>query len=203
MSKLYFIYAPMNSGKSLQLLATAYGFSEKGISFMILKPCKDTRDGTMKVKSRAGLEMDCVSVASDTNLKESIGKYNDYLKSSNERPLAWVFIDECQFLTRKQVDELGEVVDDMDINVMCYGLRTDFKSNLFEGSKRLFEIADDIREIKTICECGRKAIINARIDENNCIVTEGKQIMIGGNESYKTICRKDWNKNLKKRKENG
>jgi thymidine kinase len=103
-------------------------------------------------------------------------------------------IDESQFLTKEHVDQLSKIVDELDINVMCFGLRTDFKSNLFEGSKRLFEIADSIEEIKTSCKCGSKAIINARV-ENNKIIKEGEQIKIGGNESYVSMCRKCWNKN--------
>ena len=192
MSKLYYYYGSMASAKSLRLLSTAYNFEEKNVQIMVLKPSLDTRDGEGVIKSRAGLERKCIMVDHDVNLYKVVKAYKNVLASQLET-LKWVIIDECQFLTEPQIDQLSDVVDFLDVNVMCYGLRTDFKSRLFPSTKRLFELADDIEEIKSTCECGeRKASINARFDNNGEIITEGDQIMVGGNETYRAICRKCW-----------
>lgn len=192
MSKLYYYYGSMASAKSLRLLSTAYNFEEKNVQIMVLKPSLDTRDGEGVIKSRAGLERKCIMVDHDVNLYKAVKAYKNVLASQLET-LKWVIIDECQFLTEAQIDQLSDVVDFLDVNVMCYGLRTDFKSRLFPSTKRLFELADDIEEIKSTCECGeRKASINARFDNNGEIITEGDQIMVGGNETYRAICRKCW-----------
>ena len=192
MSKLYYYYGSMASAKSLRLLSTAYNFEEKNVQIMVLKPSLDTRDGEGVIKSRAGLERKCIMVDHDVNLYKVVKAYKNVLASQLET-LKWVIIDECQFLTEAQIDQLSDVVDFLDVNVMCYGLRTDFKSRLFPSTKRLFELADDIEEIKSTCECGeRKASINARFDNNGEIITEGDQIMVGGNETYRAICRKCW-----------
>lgn len=192
MSKLYYYYGSMASAKSLRLLSTAYNFEEKNVQIMVLKPSLDTRDGEGVIKSRAGLERKCIMVDHDVNLYKVVKTYKNVLASQLET-LKWVIIDECQFLTEAQIDQLSDVVDFLDVNVMCYGLRTDFKSRLFPSTKRLFELADDIEEIKSTCECGeRKASINARFDNNGEIITEGDQIMVGGNETYRAICRKCW-----------
>lgn len=192
MSKLFFYYGPMGSSKSLRLLTTAYDFEEKGVQIMVLKPALDTRDGEGIIRSRAGLERKCIMVDKDVNLYKAIKAYKNVLASQLET-LKWVIIDECQFLTEEQVDQLSDAVDFLDVNVMCFGLRTDFQSHLFPGSKRLFELADDIEEIKSTCECGeRKTSINARFDENGEIITEGSQVEIGGNDKYRAICRKCW-----------
>ena len=190
--KIIFRYGTMASGKSLGLLATAYNFQEHGIPFIILKSKIDTRDGEGIIRSRAGLERKCIMVDKDVNLYKAIKAYKNVLASQLET-LKWVIIDECQFLTEEQVDQLSDAVDFLDVNVMCFGLRTDFQSHLFPGSKRLFELADDIEEIKSTCECGeRKTSINARFDENGEIITEGSQVEIGGNDKYRAICRKCW-----------
>ena len=192
MSKLYYYYGSMASAKSLRLLSTAYNFEEKNVQIMVLKPSLDTRDGEGVIKSRAGLERKCIMVDHDVNLYKVVKAYKNVLASQLET-LKWVIIDECQFLTEAQIDQLSDVVDFLDVNVMCYCLRTDFKSRLFPSTKRLFELADDIEEIKSTCECGeRKASINARFDNNGEIITEGDQIMVGGNETYRAICRKCW-----------
>ena len=192
MSKLYYYYGSMASAKSLRLLSTAYNFEEKNVQIMVLKPSLDTRDGEGVIKSRAGLERKCIMVDHDVNLYKVVKAYKNVLASQLET-LKWVIIDECQFLTEAQIDQLSDVVDFLGVNVMCYGLRTDFKSRLFPSTKRLFELADDIEEIKSTCECGeRKASINARFDNNGEIITEGDQIMVGGNETYRAICRKCW-----------
>lgn len=191
-SKLYFYHGPMGSSKSARLLTTAYDFEEKGIQIMVLKPSLDTRDGEGIIRSRTGLERKCIMIDKEINLYKAIKAYKNVLASQLET-LKWVIIDECQFLTEEQVDQLSDVVDFLDVNVMCFGLRTDFQSHLFTGSKRLFELADDIEEIKSTCECGeRKTSINARFDEDGEIVTEGSQVEIGGNDKYKAICRKCW-----------
>ena len=191
-SKLYFYYGPMGSSKTLRLLSTAYDFEEKGIQIMVLKPSLDTRDGKGIIRSRAGLSRPCLTIDKDVDLYKAIKSYSNALAAQFES-LRWVIIDECQFLTEEQVDQLSDVVDFLDINVMCYGLRTDFKSRLFPASKRLFELADDIEEVKSTCECGKnKTSINARFDKNGDITVDGDQIMVGGDESYRAICRKCW-----------
>ena len=137
-------------------------------------------------------------IDNDVNLYKAIKAYKNVLASQFEE-LKWVLIDEAQFLTEEQVDQLSDVVDFLDINVMCFGLRTDFQSHLFPGSKRLFELADDIEEIKSSCACGnKKASINARFNENGEIITEGGQVEIGGNDKYKALCRKCWKEKVKK-----
>lgn len=191
-SKLYFYYGPMGSSKTLRLLSTAYDFEEKGIQIMVLKPSLDTRDGKGIIRSRAGLSRPCLTIDKDVDLYKAIKSYSNALAAQFES-LRWVIIDECQFLTEEQVNQLSDVVDFLDINVMCYGLRTDFKSRLFPASKRLFELADDIEEVKSTCECGKnKTSINARFDKNGDIIVDGDQIMVGGDESYRAICRKCW-----------
>lgn len=192
MSKLFYFYGSMGSAKTLRLLSTAYNFEEKDVQIMVLKPSTDTRDGEGIIKSRAGLERKCIMVDEDVNLYKVIKAYKNVLASQLEE-LKWVLIDECQFLTSEQVDQLSDVVDFLGVNVMCFGLRTDFQSHLFPGSKRLFELADDIEEIKSTCECGdRKTSINARFDENGEIIIEGGQVEIGGNDKYRAICRRCW-----------
>lgn len=182
----------MSSGKTLKLLSTAYNLEENNIQIMVLKPSIDIRDGEGIIRSRAGIERKCIMVDKDVNLYKAIKAYKNVLAAQFEI-LRWVVVDEAQFLTTEQVDQLSDVADFLDIDVMCFGLRTDFKSHLFEGSKRLFEIADDIEEIKASCECGdRKTSINARFDENGEIVTKGSQVEIGGNDKYRAICRKCW-----------
>lgn len=192
MSKLFYYYGSMASAKTLRLLSTAYNFEEKGIQIMVLKPALDTREGEGIIRSRAGLERKCIMIDKDVNLYKAIKAYRNVLDAQLES-LKWIIIDECQFLTEEQVDQLSDVVDFLDISVMCFGLRTDFQSRLFPGSKRLFEIADDIEEIKSTCECGEnKTSINARFDENGEIIIEGSQVEIGGNERYRAICRRCW-----------
>ena len=187
----------MASAKTLKLLSTAYNFEEKNVQIMVLKPALDTRDGEGIIRSRAGLERKCVMIDKDMNLYKAIKAYKNVLAAQFET-LKWVIIDECQFLTEDQVNQLSDVVDFLDVSVMCFGLRTDFKSQLFPGSKRLFELADDIEEIKSTCECGdRKTSINARFDENCEIVTEGSQVEIGGNDRYRAICRKCWKNKIR------
>lgn len=191
-SHLKYFWGAMGSAKTLRLLTTAYNFAEKNIQFMVLKPSVDTRDGDGVIKSRVGLERPCVMINSSVDLFKAIKTYKNVLAAQFET-LKWILIDECQFLTEKQVDELSDVVDFLDVGVMCFGLRTDFQSKLFPGSKRLFEIADDIEEIPSTCECGdNRASINARFNEDGSIVVQGDQIAIGGNDKYRPLCRKCW-----------
>ena len=191
----------MGSSKSLRLLALAHNFKEKGVEFVLMKPSKDTRDGTGIVKSRAGLEMPCISIDNNLNIYEYVKTYKLAIEISDGALLRWVLIDECQFLEPEQVDQLADIVDLLGVNVMCYGLRTDFMSHLFPGSKRLFELADELSEVKSYCSCGdHKASINARISENGEIVTEGHQIMVGGDSTYQALCRKCWKKRKKQQK---
>lgn len=183
MGKLIFKYGAMGSAKTANLLMTAYNFEEKNKIVQLLKPQLDTRDGNY-ISSRIGIKRECLLFSKTTMISDIYNYHADIL-----------FIDESQFLTKEQVDDLADLVDNHDKLIFCYGLRTDFLSNLFEGSKRLFEIADKIEEVKSICECGNKASINCRIDENNNIIYEGSQILIGSNSLYKPLCRKCWNKN--------
>ena len=198
MAKLRFYHGTMASAKSLRLLTTAYNFEEKGLSFMVLKPSCDTRDGEDVIASRIGLKRECISVNKEVNLFKAVEEYNNILKANLDK-LEWILVDESQFLSAEQVEQLAEIVDEMDVEVMCFGLRTDFQSHLFEGSKRLMELADEIEEIKSRCSCGRKTSINARFDNNGEIVFQGEQIVIGGNDRYRPLCRKCWMQ-LKKQK---
>ena len=185
-SKLYFIYGTMNSGKSMVLLAKAYNFQERNIPFLIIKSRIDTRDGKDIIHSRSLGDRECIGVESNDSILNVVE--TEMLKQ--EKHFKWILVDEAQFLTEKQVDELTDVVDKHNINVICYGLRTDFKTRLFPGSKRLFEVADTIEEIKTTCSCGSKTIYNARIDECGQIVLEGNQVEVGGEDKYMSVCRK-------------
>lgn len=189
MAKLYFKYSPMNGGKSGILLMQAHQFEESGIPFLCLKSAIDTRDGEDVIVSRIGIKRECITVGVEDDLYALMTSLiGDFTLQGLSKP-CWILVDEAQFLSAKQVEQLGFVVDRLNINVMCYGLRTDFLSKMFEGSKRLMELADEIDEIKTSCSCGRKAVVNARF-HNGEITTEGEQIMIGGNETYIPLCRK-------------
>ena len=184
----------MGSAKTAMLLTTAYNFEERGMAYMCLKPVVDTREKKNVIRSRIGIERECKWIYPETDLYEMV---KDIFEQTLTVP-DWVLVDEAQFLTEDQVDQLAQVVDDYGCNIMCYGLRTDFKTRLFEGSRRLFEIADSIEEVKSTCNCGRKTIVNARIDGNGGIITEGEQVEIGGNERYIAVCRKCWrNKRIK------
>lgn len=193
MSKLYFKYSVMNSGKSMQLLATAYGFQEKNIPFLLLKSSVDTRDVGV-IKSRSLGKRECLIVKPEDSILDIFIK--EYEKRNKN--IKWIFVDESQFLTEKQVEDLSYIVDNFNINIICYGLRTDFQTKVFPGSKRLLELADTIEEIKSTCECGRKAIVNARIDKNGNIISEGSQIDVGAEDKYVTLCRKCYNEKIKK-----
>ena len=186
--KLYFRYGTMGSAKTALLLTQAYNFEERGLKYLCMKPIIDNRESNNVIRSRIGIERECTWIYQDMNIYE-------HLKELYERTLAvkdWVLVDEAQFLSAEQIDQLARIVDDFGTNVVCYGLRTDFQSHLFEGSRRLLELADTIEEIKSTCSCGRKTIINARIDSNGNIVTDGNQVEIGGDDKYVSLCRRCW-----------
>lgn len=183
MAKLYFKYGAMGSSKTANALITKFNYEERGMKVWLIKPSIDVRDGVGAVKSRIGLSAQADVIPPDKDLYAEFGS----------RPDCHVIIaDECQFFTPEQIDQLRRIVDELDVPVLCYGLRTDFLTKLFPGSLRLFEVADSITEIKTICACGKKAIVNARIDGEGKIVTEGGQILIGGNDSYVAMCHSCW-----------
>lgn len=188
--KLYFRYGTMGSAKTALLLTTAYNFEERHMRYLCMKPSIDNREERNVIRSRIGIERECQWIHADTDTYAMLCEQFD----RDGALIDWVLVDEAQFLTPAQVDGLAGIVDDYGINVICYGLRTDFQSHLFEGSRRLFEIADTIDEIKSTCSCGRKTIINARIDDSGHIVEEGAQVEIGGNDRYVAMCRHCWNK---------
>ena len=189
MAKLYFKYGAMGSSKTANALITKFNYEERGMKVWLIKPSIDDRDGVSVVRSRIGLSADAEVITPEKDLFEEF---------KNRQGYHVVIADECQFFPAKQVDGLRRIVDELDIPVLCYGLRTDFLTHLFEGSRRLFEVADSIQEIKTICSCGKKAIVNARIDESGNVVTEGGQILLGGNDSYIAMCHSCWKAKCKK-----
>lgn len=197
-AKLYFRYGTMGSAKTALLLTTAYNFEERGLNYICMKPVIDTRDNKNVIHSRIGIERECRWIYADSNLYEEI---KEIQRENPDNLPDWILIDEAQFLAASQVDQLAAIVDDFAVNVVCYGLRTDFRGQLFEGSKRLFEMADTIDEVKSTCTCGRKTIMNARIDSRGEIITEGAQVEIGGNDRYVACCRKCWrNKKIERSK---
>lgn len=186
--KLYFRYGTMGSAKTALLLTQAYNFEERGLTYACLKPVVDTREGRNVIRSRIGIERACEWILPESNLFDMA---RDICRKAGVM-IDWFLVDEAQFLTAEQVDQLSRVVDVLGSNVVCYGLRTDFKSRLFEGSRRLFELADTIDEIKSTCTCGRKTIINARIGANGDFVEDGAQVEIGGDDRYIAVCRHCW-----------
>lgn len=178
MAKLYFYYGAMGSSKSANALMAEYNYRERGQKVLLAKTNTDTRDGKNVIRSRIGLERECILLSDICAMSdEEIKEYDA------------VIVDEIQFAPARQIDFLAHIVDDLGIPVLCYGLRTDFQLNLFEGSERLLAIADEIKEIKTVCWCGRKATCNARYNKHG-IVRSGAQIMLGANDDYIALCRK-------------
>lgn len=181
------------------LLMQAHQFEERGIPFLCIKSSIDTRDVEDVISSRIGIKRECISIDVEDDIYSIVKQYITNLQMEGyTEGLKWILVDECQFLTKKQINQLSNIVDYLEINVLCYGLRTDFTSKVFEGSKRLLEIADDISEIKSSCSCGRKAIINARFDTDGQIIVSGEQILIGGNDMYVPLCRKCYKKAIDK-----
>lgn len=197
--KLRFLYSPMEAGKSAMLLIEAHYFEKRNVGILCMKPSIDDRDGTDVIKSRIGIERECLTIYPNYDIYKIVTKIiEEQEKNEDENKLQWILVDESQFLTGFQVEQLRAIVDNLGINVLCYGLRTDFRTRLFEGSKRLFELADDIEEMKISCTCGRKAIFNARFNEFGVIVTDGEQILIGGEDKYKPICIKCYRKEVER-----
>ncbi|MFD1696359.1 thymidine kinase [Roseibium aestuarii] len=186
MGKLYFNYSTMNAGKSTTLLQAAYNYQERGMTTLLLIAAFDDRAGKGRIGSRIGLSAE----ADVFHTKDDLLAHVETAHTA--RRLDAVFVDEAQFLTEEQVRQLARVADDLEIPVMCYGLRTDFQGKLFPGSAALLALADNLKEIKTICWCGRKATMVARLDASGAIVEEGEQVVIGGNETYVSLCRNHW-----------
>ena len=193
MAKLYFKYGAMGSSKTAQALITKYNYEENDMRVWLIKPSADTRDGKATLRSRIGLEAEVEVMAPDADI------YNRFRATQADSCNA-VIVDECQFLTPEQIDQLRGIVDDFNVPVMCFGLRTDFQTKLFPGSRRLMEIADTIQEIKTICDCAAKATVNARIDSEGHIVTEGAQVVLGGNDSYIAMCHRCYIRSIRERR---
>ena len=191
MAKLYFKYGAMGSSKTAQVLITKFNYEERGMRVWLIKPATDVRDGEDVIRSRIGLSATC----------DALDKQADIfaLFNTHHSDCDVIIADECQFFTHEQVDEMRRVVDECNIPVLCFGLRTDFMTRLFPGSLRLFEVADSIAEIKTICECGSKATVNARIDKDGRVLTAGKQVLLGGNDRYIAMCHKCWRKKISER----
>lgn len=187
MAKLYFKYGAMGSSKTATALITKYNYEERGMRVWLLKPAADNRDGALRLKSRVGLEAEAEAVSADVNIPA--------LYRSRER-VDVIIVDECQFMTEEQINQLRQLVDQENLPVLCFGLRTDFQTKLFPGSRRLFEVADSITEIKTICQCGSKATVNARIDGEGYIITEGDQVFLGGNDRYLAMCHNCWKQSI-------
>ena len=191
MAKLYFKYGAMGSSKSANALIAKFNYEERDMKVWLIKPSVDNRDGQSKVRSRIGLEAEADVIYPADDVAEL------YKAKSG---IDVVIADECQFFTEDQIDQMRYLVDHFDLPVMCFGLRTDFRTKLFPGSRRLFELADSITEIKTICSCGAKATVNARISPDGRVITSGQQVFLGGNDSYIAMCHKCYKKHIEEDK---
>ena len=192
MAKLYFKYGAMGSSKTAQALITKYNYEENDMKVWLLKPSADTRDGAAVIRSRIGLEAECEIATPGTDIYERF-------RTGRMGSCDVIIVDECQFLTMEQIDQLRAIVNDFSVPVLCFGLRTDFVTKLFPGSLRLMELADCIEEIKTMCDCGAKATVNARISDGY-IVTEGAQVVLGGNDSYIAMCHRCYIRGIREHK---
>ncbi len=188
MAKLYFKYGAMGSSKSAQALITKFNYEELGMTVWLIKPSIDTRDGADLIRSRIGLECRAEVISPEQDIKEAY-------RAAGKHDV--IIADEAQFFTPAQIDQLRDLVDEEDLPVLCFGLRTDFLTHFFPGARRLMELADSLTEIKTVCACGRKATVNARIDGAGRIVTEGSQVMLGGNDSYIAMCHRCWKEKIR------
>lgn len=186
MAQLYYRYSTMNAGKSIELIKVAYNYEERGKRVLVLTPSVDDRHGVGVIASRIGVTREAIAVNDETNILEL------FMKENKKSPVDCVLVDECQFLKKHHVQELVEIVDSCDTPVLAYGLKNDFKNELFEGSYYMLVYADKIEEIKTICWCGRKATMVARIVDGKFVKT-GEQIVVGGNDMYISLCRKHYN----------
>ena len=192
MAKLYFKYGAMGSSKTAQALITKYNYEENDMKVWLIKPSADTRDGVQLLRSRIGLVAAVEVMTPDMDI---FARFRETRLGNCHA----VICDECQFLTEAQIDQLRAIVNEYNVPVMCFGLRTDFQTRLFPGSRRLMEVADTIQEIKTICDCGAKATVNARINDGY-IVTEGAQVVLGGNDSYIAMCHKCYIRGIREHK---
>ena len=190
MAKLYFYYASMNAGKSTTLLQADFNYRERGMRTLLFTAALDDRSGAGRIASRIGLDTEAVGFAGDTDLRLHVEREMDH------GPVHCVLVDEAQFLSGAQVDQLAAVADVLGIPVLAYGLRTDFRGNLFPGSARLLALADALVEIKSVCRCGRKATMNLRVDAEGRAVVEGAQTEIGGNDRYVALCRRHFTEAL-------
>lgn len=188
MAKLYFKYGAMGSSKTAQALITKFNYEELGMTVWLIKPSTDTRDGANIIRSRIGLEATAQVITPEQDI---IAEYD----RAGEHDV--IIADEAQFFTPAQIEQLRELVDERDLPVLCFGLRTDFLTHLFPGSQRLLELSDSLTEIKTVCACGRKATVNARIDAAGHVITEGSQVFLGGNDSYIAMCHKCWKNRIR------
>ena len=188
MAKLYFNYSSMNAGKSTALLQANHNYLERGMKTKMFTFFGDNRYEENRIVSRIGISADALPFSEDTDLFQSL------IEDKNQREIKCVLIDEAQFLTKKQVAQLGKIADELDTAVLAFGIRTDFQGELFEGSKYLLAWADNLKEIKTVCWCGRKATMVVRLDKEGNIVSQGDQLEIGGNEKYVPLCRAHFNK---------
>ena len=192
MAKLYFKYGAMGSSKTAQALITKYNYEENDMKVWLIKPSADTRDGVQILRSRIGLAAAVEVMTPDMDIYQVYG-------STRAGQCDAIIVDECQFLTEAQIDQLRAIVNDYNVPVMCFGLRTDFQTKLFPGSRRLMELADCIEEIKTMCDCGSKATVNARISDGY-IVTEGAQVVLGGNDCYIAMCHRCYIRGIREHK---
>ena len=192
MAKLYFKYGAMGSSKSAQALITQFNYEELAMSVWLIKPSTDTRDGADIIRSRIGLERRARVITPEQDICE------EYRREGKHDV---IIADEAQFFTPEQIDQLRYLVDTEDLPVLCFGLRTDFLTHFFPGARRLMELADSITEIKTVCACGRKATVNARIDRQGRIITRGDQVLLGGNDSYVAMCHKCWKQKIAEQNE--
>ncbi|MBR5343718.1 MAG: thymidine kinase [Oscillospiraceae bacterium] len=188
MAKLYFKYGAMGSSKSAQALITQFNYEELGMTVWLIKPSTDTRDGADVIRSRIGLARHAQVITPEQDIIEAY-------RAAGKHDV--IIADEAQFFTPEQIDQLRTLVDEEDLPVLCFGLRTDFLTHFFPGARRLMELADSLTEIKTVCACGRKATVNARIDGEGRVVTEGAQVMLGGNDSYIAMCHQCWKKKIR------
>lgn len=186
MAQLYYRYSTMNAGKSLELIKVAYNYEERGKHVLVLTSAIDNRYGEGKITSRVGIQRDALLIADDTNILQL------FIDENKKQKVDCVLVDECQFLKKHHIQELVEIVDSLNVPVLAYGLKNDFRNELFEGSYYLLVYADKIEEIKTICWCGRKATMVARVADGK-FLRSGEQIVVGGNDMYVSLCRKHYN----------
>ena len=192
MAKLYFKYGAMGSSKSAQALITKFNYEELGMSVWLIKPSIDTRDGANIIRSRIGLQCQAQIITPEEDVTEAY-------RAAGKHDV--IIADEAQFFTPEQIDQLRTLVDEENLPVLCFGLRTDFLTHFFPGAQRLMELADSLTEIKTVCACGRKATVNARIDAKGRIITQGDQVMLGGNDSYVAMCHQCWKRKIREQQD--